>query len=299
MADKKMDSVLGESYKHNIDTVTEERINGWAYKKDADDHNPIIEVRSGDSVLWKAKADIFRQDLKDAGLGNGAYAFLLIPDQLSLSEAISSIDIYIDGLFSIGDIPFHMDAPDVAPVSEPVKAKAHIDHVSIDSIRGWAFKEGHENYRAKIEVRSGDVCIASGLADTFREDLLQAKIGDGAYAFDLKPNLAAMPSAECECQVFVDGELSLVEPFILSANQDKIDEAVYQSQFEDEIQDFNAAVEANLDEIKQKLLIANREANQDDFAITGQMQIALTSIAELSARVKVIEQVLVKHLSVK
>lgn len=296
MTEQTTDSVLLENYLHHIDVVNEEHISGWAFKQGEESHHPVIEVRTGDLVLWSSSADMYREDLVEAGIGNGEYGFILVPVNDSISEAVTSVAIYIDGFLAKADIPLFIEPP----VVEVASYRAHLDHFANDVVRGWVFKEGHENYRAKVEVRCGDSVIASGLAENYREDLLDADIGDGCYGFSITPRLENFPMSECDCQLFVDGEaVSHIESFMLSADQDAINEAVYKVAFSEEIADFTQSVEAVKTELKQDLIAANRSLMQDDHAVNGQLQVAMDSIAELSVRVKVIEQILVKHFSEK
>lgn len=285
------ESVLAELYRYHFDVVSPNGISGWAFKLEDEDHSPSIEIRSGNTVLWATEANVYREDLANAGFGNGEYGFSLLPSEASVQAAISSVDLYIDGHKAQESVPFEMEPADKGIY------RVHLDHISAGSIRGWAFKEGFISYRSKIEVRSGDVVIAAGLAEGFRQDLLDAGIGDGGYSFSLTPRLAAFPSTEFECCLFVDGEQSSIEPFVLTASEDVIADAVYKSTFSAEITDYSKNLDSSLAALKKEIVEVNQKAGKDEFAVSGQLQVVMGSIAELSARVKVIEQILIKHFS--
>ncbi|WOD06193.1 hypothetical protein [Marinomonas sp. GJ51-6] len=295
MTDKVVTEVVWtDVYRHHFDVITEERIGGWAFKTDDTRHHPVIEIRSGSEVLWSVEADTYREDLELAGFGSGEYGFMLLPERAPVQTAISTVDIYIDGHLAQAGVPFEMKPVDVSTY------QIYLDHASTEVVRGWVFKNGHESYRSKVEVRSGESVIASGLAESYRQDLFDADIGDGHYGFVITPNLANFPMSECECQLFVDGEVvGHIEVFVLSADQEAISEAVYRATFAEEIADFAQNVAGVKEELKQNSIAANRLEMQDDYAINGQLQVAMDSIAELSARIKIIEQVLVKHLAEK
>ncbi len=292
-------------YKYHIDIVTEERVAGWAFKVGDGNHHPVVEIRSGDTVLWRTQASQYRKDLEAAGFGNGEFGFVLVPSVSALPHSVTSVGVYIDGMLAQADIPFVMEVADstvievlsvestqIAPLAD---YRVTLDHFDEDVIRGWAFRSGHEGHRPTLEVRSGYVVIASGVADGFREDLLNADIGDGAYGFVLTPSLAAFVSTACECELYVDGELSNVGSFTLEADQDRISSALYEETFADEMVDFTKSLKAKIAELKANVVSVNRDASRPDLAVDGQLTVAMDEIAELSVRIKVIENVLMNH----
>lgn len=299
-------TTLSDGYQYHIDMLTTECIAGWAFKVGDESHHPIVEIRTGDTVLWKTEASQYREDLEAAGFGNGKFGFALVPSANTLLHNVTSVSVYIDDMLVQADVLFSMQAigtmakeavvehvqEDAAPL---VDYRILLDYFDAETIRGWAFRNGHEDHRPMVEVRSGDVVLASGLADNFREDLLNADIGDGAYGFSLTPRLAAFVSTECECQLYVDGELSSVDSFTIEVDQEDIDRAVYEATFADEMTDFTESLEAKIAELKSSVVSVNRDASRPDFAVDGQLTVAIDEIAELSVRVKVIENVLMNH----
>lgn len=280
-----------EQYQFHLDSSTPVLVSGWAYLTGNDEHHPIIEVRSGEVILWKGEAMTYRNDLSAAGIGNGQYAFSITPMSKPVKNAISHVDIYIDGHKIQENIPFEM-----TPV-EMSDYRAQLDHITTELVKGWVFKKGNANYRSQVEVRCGDTVIATGLAEEYREDLSEAEIGDGHYGFSLTPRLDLFPSATCECNLFIDGERANLDAFILSADVSEIENAVYKHKFSEEMVDFTQSVEIKMATLKQDIMAMNRSIGQDEFGVNGQLQVALNNIAELSVRVNVIEQVLIKHLS--
>lgn len=208
-----------ENYRYHIDIVAENIISGWVFKTDDVNNHAIIEVRSGDTLLWCTKAENFREDLKEAGFGNGDYGFILIPTADSITHTVTNVSIYIDGVLVQDNIPFSMMS--AVKSIDFSNYRIHLDYYDTETIKGWVFKGGREQHRAKVEVRSGDTIIASGVAINFRKDLLEANIGDGAYGFSLTPRQPVFISGECECEceLYVDGDLSPVDAFVL--NMDK------------------------------------------------------------------------------
>jgi hypothetical protein len=303
-------------YKWNVDCLNSEKISGWAYNTAKKSGSAKVEVRSGDTVLWSSVADGFRQDLLDAKIGNGHYAFTITPD----SNNVTSVDVYIDGFIAETDVPYELiqasaETEEVvqakveeelaqAKIKEEELAQAKIEHYriqldqsSIEKIAGWVFNPENSTYRAKIEIRCGDTVIACGLANEYRQDLTDAGIGDGTYAYTLTPSLSMFPENECECKLFVDGVDANNEPFILVTDTESRENAKYQEEFSSEISDFTQSITDKLGSLKEDIVSSNKSMNEDDFAVNGQLNVAMNSIAELSVRISVIEQVLLKRLS--
>lgn len=280
-----------ETYRFHLDTVTEKCIGGWACNTSDHNHKPLIEVRSGETVLWQTHATQRREDLVTAGIGNGECAFTLVPKASALNKAITAVDIYIDGMLAQSNLPLTMAPPEtVAPAPSPMPGYGlHLDHYDAQIVRGWVHKDGDDDHRATVEIRSGETVIATGIAEQFREDLLAANIGDGAYCFALTPNLALFTSTECECSLYVDGVLTGVEPFVLQADQASIDEAVYRHAFATELTDFTQSVDAKIKALTNDLALAGQGE------VNPQMGITTKQIAQLSVRVQLIENMLAKY----
>jgi hypothetical protein len=306
---KNRDNKLSK-YKWNVDCLNSEKISGWAYNTAKKNGSAKVEVRSGDTVLWSSVADGFRQDLLDAKIGNGHYAFTITPDNNAVSNNVTTVDVYIDGIKAETELPYELIQAKVeeelvqAKINEEELAQAKIEHYriqldqsSIEKIAGWVFNPENSTYRAKIEIRCGDTVIAGGLANEYRQDLTDAGIGDGTYAYTLRPSLSMFPQNECECKLFVDGVDADNESFILVTDTESRENAKYQEEFSSEISDFTQSITGKLGSLKEDIVSSNKSMNEDDFAVNGQLNVAMNSIAELSVRISVIEQVLLKRLS--
>jgi hypothetical protein len=326
---RKKDNKLSK-YKWNVDCLNNETISGWVYNSAKKSKSAKVEVRSGDIVLWSSVADGFRQDLLDAKIGNGHHAFSITPDNTPTNITFSTVDIYIDGIRAETALPYEMIPAKVeeelaqekieeeslsdkvieeeelaqAKIEEEELAQEKIEHYriqldqsSIEKIAGWVFNPEISTYRAKIEIRCGNTVVACGLANEYRQDLTDAGIGDGTYAFTLTPDLSQFPQNECECKLFVDGVDAGKESFVLITDTEARENAKYQAEFSSEILDFTQSITDKLGSLKEDIVASNKSINEDDFAVNGQLNVALNSIAELSVRISVIEQVLLKRFS--
>ncbi len=67
----------------------------------------------------------------------------------------------------------------------PSHYKGSLDGYDSGYIFGWAYNVAAPGLRVRVQVISGGSVVAQGLADRFREDLLEAALGDGYYSFHL------------------------------------------------------------------------------------------------------------------
>lgn len=64
----------------HIDCVAGAVVKGWAFDRQKPEYTPLVQVWCEGQLLGEAPADEFRQDLKDAGYGDGAHGFSLTLD---------------------------------------------------------------------------------------------------------------------------------------------------------------------------------------------------------------------------
>jgi hypothetical protein len=67
----------------SLDLVDNAQVGGWAWDKNQPDAPVRVAIYDGDSLLAIVEANLFRKDLRDAGMGNGKHGFSYeIPDRL-------------------------------------------------------------------------------------------------------------------------------------------------------------------------------------------------------------------------
>ncbi len=89
-------------------------------------------------------------------------------------------------------------------VTKPL-IKGHFDSISGLYVAGWAFNEEKPDERLKVSVVVDGSEVAHGVADQFRQDLLDAKIGDGKHSFVISLPESIIDEKEHEIRVFVKG----------------------------------------------------------------------------------------------
>jgi hypothetical protein len=65
------------------------------------------------------------------------------------------------------------------------KIEGRIDAIENGKVYGWAWDRLRPDDRLRVEIRLGERCLGTGMADEKRDDLAANGIGDGAYAFAL------------------------------------------------------------------------------------------------------------------
>jgi hypothetical protein len=275
-----------EDYQFFIDVVAPELISGWVFYQN-DDRKVQVEVRSGDAVLWQSKATIFRQDLQDAGFGD--CAFNITPDIKHLDADIDSVDIYIDG-HKVNEAPF----PLVMRALNINTYTCHIDINEGDKVSGWARYNDIDTHRVEITLQVGDTVLGHALAENLRQDLADVNIGDGCYGFKMSLDLTQFPSHEVAAEVYLDGKLAPLAPIELSVAPEAVERAKFLAEFAEQIGSFEQLLEKETQKLSQQSS-ANTPDDQQA-SLNTVANVVIHNIAELSARLHVLEHVLSKKL---
>jgi hypothetical protein len=92
-------------------------------------------------------------------------------------------------------VPVEAPKPDyvpLAPETQAVGFRCHIDQVADNQIEGWIARPDRAGHRSIVALREGDRILARAIASRFRADLVTAGLGDGCHAFVLP-----MPRRPC------------------------------------------------------------------------------------------------------
>jgi len=291
------------NYQYFIDVIDTDSIAGWA-KNNSSAKAPNISVYSGEKKLWQGIADLARDDLADAGIGE--YAFHIVPDVSVLDGDITHIDIYIDG-HKVNELPYPYKLSNSFE-STTIQARAEetysnviedsicqIDAVTSTLISGWAKSKSNDKKRLNIEFRNDDKVLASGLADTYREDLINAGIGDGQYGFKLDFNLTQFESEQVAAELFIDGVPIGGDAFIFTVDLSDIEKAKFNTQFSEQFAAFEKMTAEELNRINEQITTLSQ--NSSDQSMNVAMNVVVQNIAEISARMSVIEKVLLNKLA--
>ena len=105
----------------HIDRADDQVVEGWIHAPDAPGQRFSLQVFAGPRLLGEAPADRFRQDLRDAGMGDGHCAF-----SFALPEAVAASDLRELRLRLIGSEVYMLPEKDTIrgnlPARDPVVA---------------------------------------------------------------------------------------------------------------------------------------------------------------------------------
>jgi hypothetical protein len=166
-------------YQGYHDVADCQTISGWAWDRNQPNTATSVDIYDGTSLIATVAANQFRQDLLNAGIGNGIHGFsFTVP--ASLKNGVShSIRVRFAGTATDltnspktitcgGSTPFYQGYHDVA---------------DCQTIAGWAWDRNQPNTAISVDVYDGTTLIATVAANQFRQDLLNAGIGNGIHGF--------------------------------------------------------------------------------------------------------------------
>jgi hypothetical protein len=179
-----MNCPAGVAFEGFLDGADCNVIRGWAW--DAMQPNTSIDVDfyidndSFRSIL--APANQFRQDLVDAGKGNGVHGFSFSTPSFLKDGQPHTIRARFRGtLIDLSNSPKSINCSgNLAPAFQGFH-----DGADCNAIFGWAWDANHPNATISVDIYSDNVLIATVAADQFRQDLLDAGVGNGLHAFNL------------------------------------------------------------------------------------------------------------------
>ncbi|HTG36399.1 MAG TPA: choice-of-anchor D domain-containing protein [Thermoanaerobaculia bacterium] len=169
-------SVLGGF--HDYATCTGS--SGWAWDS-ARPNTPInVYIFEGSNLLATVLADKYRSDLASGGFGNGYHAFDW-PMLASLRDGLShTLTIRFSSDPSSLPIP---GSPKSLTCTPAPSYQGNHDIASCQGLAGWGWDSTQPNTAITLYVFQGTQYLGSVLANQFRQDLVNAGIGNGIHGF--------------------------------------------------------------------------------------------------------------------
>ena len=159
----------------HIDSKTPGRITGWAWMPKRPGERVRIEAVADGRVVASTTADGYREDLKQAGKGDGAHAFdMHLPEEVAKTPP-ARLSLRLAGT----RVPFHV-FPQAASASALDFA---MDTVSDEGIVGWIWAPATPEKRLPLELVEDGVVLAETVADLYRQDLADAGKAGGSCMF--------------------------------------------------------------------------------------------------------------------
>jgi hypothetical protein len=170
-----------------LEGVDGEHISGCARLKEQPDSPVHVEIYDGDTLLATVPADQFRQDCFELHMGDGRKGFSYpTPTRLrdwrphTIRVKIAGTNVELAGSPKTVILPGDEVAPDKATVG------GSLDGADGEYIAGWAWDKNQPDSPIDVDIYEGDgvlTLLATVPATQFRQDLLDAKVGDGRHGF--------------------------------------------------------------------------------------------------------------------
>lgn len=189
-----------------IESYTESTLVGWAYCPDRPGERLVLMVECEGNALAAGLANLDRQDVAAAGHGDGLCGFRIrvhLPPgkQLTVREVSS-------GTIFFSDVPEQAvhdrsDPENGGPRSDIVQG--NVDNVLGAVIRGWCWQPGRPDSHITVQAIIDGQVVAVGVADQSRGDLINAEVGKGDHAFNLRMPFWSLDGQERKVWVHAEG----------------------------------------------------------------------------------------------
>jgi RHS repeat-associated protein len=155
-------------------------IAGWAWNANQPNTPIKLDVYDGNTLIKTVAANQFRQDLLNAGIGNGVHGFSIATPASLKNGAAHTIRVKFAGTSTE-----LYNSPKSITCAAPASASygGWVDLADCNVIAGWAWDSTQPNTPINVEIYDGNTQIAAVAANLFRQDLLKAGIGNGYHSF--------------------------------------------------------------------------------------------------------------------
>jgi len=163
------------TYQGYFDNINCQSVAGWAW--DASQPNTPISVDIYDGVqkIATVRADQYRQDLVNAGIGNGRHGFTFTLPASLRNGHTHWVAIMYSGLSEQISI-----SPRSLNCAPPPNYEGYVDVADCNSIIGWAADRNRLNNSITVGIYDNTTLIATVLASDFRGDVSNY-LGDNGY----------------------------------------------------------------------------------------------------------------------
>jgi hypothetical protein len=182
------------NYVGYFDWATCDSIGGWAADRNRLGTSISVSIYDGDTLLMTVPANQMRPDVGSYMKDNGLHGFSIpTPTALKSGNHVLSVR-YESSSMSLGTSPKALACTTPTPTPTPQPAyQGYHDFVDCNNIGGWVRDKNNSSARLAVSVfdDTAGTLIATGIANQFRQDLVNAGIGDGKYGFTI-PTPASM-----------------------------------------------------------------------------------------------------------
>lgn len=153
-----------------VDVVTSSEIVGWTMNHARPDERLEILVLIDGAPFRRVMADLYRDDLKQAGIGDGFYGFRVALPHYIYDGCAHEISVKL-----AGGAAFLENTPQTVTLEErPSKYVGRIDGIRGSTLVGWALNLHDPDEEVFLEVLKADTVVARVKANIRRDDLVRA-----------------------------------------------------------------------------------------------------------------------------
>jgi glycosyltransferase involved in cell wall biosynthesis len=174
--------------KGSIDLIDHQELRGWAQDEAAPGNAVSLVIFDNEKEIGRARAQLFRGDLLEAGIGDGHHAF-----EFKFAGALSP---HVNHAINVraengSDLP---GSPVLLKAVAPAEAPGSLDHADRHTVAGWCQDAGRSDTPVSLIITDNDRLLGRVLANLHRPDLVAAGIGSGRHAFDFHFPRALSPA---------------------------------------------------------------------------------------------------------
>jgi murein DD-endopeptidase MepM/ murein hydrolase activator NlpD len=181
------------NYEGYLDFADCNVIRGWVADKSQPNVPLNVDILDGNTPVATVPADRYRRDLQSYLSDNGLHDFNVPTPQSLLDGQTHTIRIRITGTGTVlNNVPVTLSCNSKPPAFEGVH-----DFVDCNYVAGWVRDVNNPGTRLNVSVYDDatGALLSSGVADQFRQDLVNAGKGDGIYGFFI-PTPAALKNGQ-------------------------------------------------------------------------------------------------------
>lgn len=169
------------SFRGSLDILNGCRIEGWAFDENEPSRHLDVRLEIDGISLHPYRASTTRNDLREAGIGDGDHAFSIQVPIRFFDGAVHRCELF-DNATGAAIIASDVQFPDVKRDSYT----GAVDGVVGGVLRGWVWNWSNPGVRCRVSLRAGAVDLGTFNAHHLREDVKENGIGDGQYGFAVR-----------------------------------------------------------------------------------------------------------------
>jgi fibronectin type 3 domain-containing protein len=154
-------------------------ITGWAWNANLPNTVINVDIFDGGNFIISIPANLFREDIVNAGIGNGFHGFsFTVPSSLKNGQPHNIRALFAGTGTELTNSPRTINCSGAPPLYQ-----GYHDAAGCNTIAGWAWDANDPDNPINVDIYDGTTLIATVPSIQFRPDLVTAGIGNGFHGF--------------------------------------------------------------------------------------------------------------------